>query len=119
MAEDLTKGFQELSEELAEISKSTTESVRREALDDGAEIIVARARQLAPRDTGLLKSEGIVKGDNDGDSIKVGWTKDGFYGRFLENGTSKMAPRPHLRPAWEQEKTAVLDAMQKKMKLKS
>ena len=118
MAEDLTKGFQEFSEELTELAKSTSEPYRKEALDAGGEIIVERARQLVPVDTGLLQREGIVKGDNDGNSIQVGWTKDGFYGRFLENGTSKMSPRPHIRPAYEQKKREVWDVMEKKMKLK-
>ena len=126
MAEDLTKGFQEFSEELTELAKSTSEPYRKEALDAGGEIIAGRARQLVPvlkdehygRVRGYLRDQGIVKDDNDGNSIQVGWTKDGFYGRFLENGTSKMDPFPHIRPAYEQKKREVWDAMEKKMKLK-
>lgn len=114
---DLTKGFDELSKELAELSKSADPARRKDALEDGAEIIVARARSLAPVRTGLLKREGIVKGNITGDFVDVGWTDDGFYGRFLEYGTSKMAPRSHLRPAYEQTKTQVVDVMLRKLKL--
>ena len=34
-----------------------------------------------------------------------------FYWRFLEFGTSKMAKRPFLRPAFESKKTAAVEAM--------
>lgn len=115
---DLTKGFDELAQELSQIAKAATGPAKKEALEDGAEIVVDRARALAPVDTGLLKREGIVKGDNTGDKIDIGWTKDGFYGRFLEHGTSKMAPRPHISPAWEQTKTQVINTMLTDLKLK-
>lgn len=115
---DLTKGFDELAQELSQIAKAATGPAKKEALEDGAEIVVDRARALAPVDTGLLKREGIVKGDNTGDKIDIGWTKDGFYGRFLEHGTSKMAPRPHINPAWEQTKTQVINTMLTDLKLK-
>ena len=118
MAEDMTRGFDELAKELEEIAKHADESHRRQALDDGAEIIVDRAREIVPVDTGLLSRSGIVKGNNTGDAIEVGWTKDGFYGRFLENGTTKMAPRPHISPAYEQTKTQVNEKMLATMKLK-
>ena len=115
--DDPTKGFDELREELADIAKNIDPQKRREALEDGADIIIDRAVSLAPERTGLLKREGIAKGNLTNDFIDVGWTKDGFYGRFLEYGTRKMAPRPHVRPAWEQTKTRVIDTMLRKMKL--
>lgn len=121
MAEDLTRGFDELAKELEEIAKHTDESHRRQALEDGAEIVIDRARTLvnySKRRKGILQKTGIVKGDNTGDKIDIGWTKDGFYGRFLENGTSKMAPRPHISPAYEQTKTQVNEKMLATMKLK-
>ena len=118
MAEDLTRGFSELAEELSRIARSTDEPHRRKALDDGGAIIEKRARQLVPVDTGLLQREGVVRGDNNGDKIDIGWTKEGFYGRFLENGTPKMDPRPHISPAYEQTKNQVANTMLQKMKLK-
>ncbi len=118
---DLTKGFGELAQELSEIAKYATGPAKKDALEDGAEIIVNRARSLVPYSTrrkGLLKKTGITKGDNTGDKIDVGWTQEGFYGRFLEHGTSKMAPRPHISPAWEQTQTQVINTMLTKLKLK-
>ena len=121
MAEDLTKGFDELAEELEDIAKHADESHRRQALDEGGEIVVDRARTLvnySERRKGLLQKTGITKGDNTGEKIDIGWTKDGFYGRFLENGTTKMAPRPHISPAYEQTKSQVNEKMLTIMKLK-
>lgn len=115
---DLTKGFDELREELADIAKNVTGPAKKDALEEGAKIIVNRARSLVPARTGLLKREGVTQGNNTGDAIEVGWTGDGFYGRFLEYGTSKMAPRPHIRPAYEQSKNQVAEIMLRKMKLK-
>lgn len=115
---DLTKGFAELREDLQQVSRSTDEATRRKALEEGAESVVDRAKQLAPKRTGLLSRSGIVAGKNTGESIDIGWTADAFYGRFQEYGTSKMAPRPHLRPAWEQRQSVVLDGMARRMKLK-
>lgn len=111
-------GFAELQEELQDIAKGADDPSRKQALDEGAEIIMTRARTLAPVRTGLLKREGITKGNNNGESVEIGWTKDGFYGRFLEYGTSKMAPRSHLRPAYEQTQSQVMNVMLQKMKLK-
>ena len=116
--QSLTKGLEELRQELADIAKSTDLNTRKQALEEGADIVVERARSIAPQRTGLLKREGIDKGDNTGDKIDVGWTKDGFYGRFLEYGTSKMAAQPHIRPAYEQTQTKVIDTMLREMKLK-
>ena len=115
---DLTKGFEELRQELSEIAKAIDGPERKQALEDGGEIVEDRARSLAPERTGLIKREGIVRGNNTGEYIEVGWSKDGFYDKFLEWGTSKMAPRAHIRPAWEQTQSKVLETMLSKMKLK-
>lgn len=118
---DLTRGFTELAEELEDIVKNTDEAHRKKALDAGAEPIVEKARQIvnySARRKGLLKKSGITKGDNTGDKIDIGWTNDGFYGRFVEYGTRKMSPRPHLRPAWEQRQDEALNRMKSEMKLK-
>lgn len=36
--------------------------------------------------------------------VKVGWNKRTFYGMFEEFGTSKMAARPFMRPAYDTKK---------------
>lgn len=118
---DMLRGFDELRAELTEIANSAAGPGRTEALEKGAEIIKDRSVTLAPKRKGsrggTLK-KGIVIGNNTEDYIEVGWTKEAFYGRFLEMGTSKMAPRPHIRPAYEQKKREVFETMLRIMKLK-
>ncbi|MDY7815371.1 HK97-gp10 family putative phage morphogenesis protein [Burkholderia pseudomallei] len=44
-------------------------------------------------------------------SYIVTWTREAFYGRFVEHGTSKMAAKPFLRPAYEAKKADVKNAI--------
>lgn len=41
--------------------------------------------------------------------------RDAFYWRFLEFGTSKMAKRPFLRPAFEAKKEEAVDAIKERL----
>ena len=111
MAEDILDGFLELSEELNRMAKACSEKSRKNALEKGSDIIVKAARARAPIDTGLLSREGIAAEVISGEIADIGWTADAFYGRFLEMGTSKMAARPHLRPAYEAKKNQVVQVM--------
>jgi HK97 gp10 family phage protein len=56
-------------------------------------------------DTGELAQNIAVEISGDGLEGKVGTEKD--HGLFLEYGTSKMAPRPWLKPSFEQSEEAV------------
>lgn len=61
------------------------------------------ARNLAPKRTGRLRRgiavERVYDRRTRSVSYIVGWSKSAFYGRFVEFGTEKMSPRPHLTPA--------------------
>lgn len=46
-----------------------------------------------------------------GQRDKAGRSVDAYYWRFVEFGTSKMAARPFLRPAFEAKKLAAIDAI--------
>ncbi len=71
------------------------------AMRDAGPVVVQAVKDKAPRRTGLLKrsiwlrSQG-VQGDNIVFSVDV--RKIAFYARFLEYGTSKMSPKPFMRP---------------------
>lgn len=82
----------------------------RAALRKGAHIIAGEARANAPVLTGALQGSIKVragKARRRGDlRINVltgeGFFKgDQFYGAFLEYGTSRMAPQPFMRPAFD------------------
>ena len=47
---------------------------------------------------------------------RVSWNKThAFYGRFVEFGTSKMAAKPFLRPAYDAARARALQAVQERM----
>lgn len=47
---------------------------------------------------------------------RVSWNKThAFYGRFVEFGTSKMAAKPFLRPAYDAARARALKAVQERM----
>ena len=49
-------------------------------------------------------------------AYRVSWNKShAFYGRFLEFGTSKMAAKPFLRPAYDAARAKALDAVKQRM----
>ena len=70
-----------------------------EFLGDIAGAIFKRANELVPVKTGFLKSsiQVLIEGDN----IVVGAFAP--YAGFVEFGTSKMPPKPYLRPAVQEQ----------------
>ncbi len=57
------------------------------------------------------------KESGDGKAMyRVSWNKThAFYGRFVEFGTSKMAAKPFLRPAYDAARAKALKAVQERM----
>lgn len=87
--------------------------VEKEALEAGAEYIKGEFESAAPVGaTGKLR-DNILKSDITDGKIDIGThpTGDGFYGFFIEFGTSKMMARPWARPVWERKKLTVKDIM--------
>lgn len=62
------------------------------------------AKSLAPKGrTGNLAAavtSEVVKTSNR-IVASFGWDKKGFYGKFFEYGTKKIAARPHIRPSFD------------------
>ena len=49
-------------------------------------------------------------------SYRISWNKShAFYGRFVEFGTSRMAAKPFLRPAYDAARAKALQAVQERM----
>jgi len=122
-------GFNELAEELAAVAKkATSKETQKKALTAGAEIIVKSAQGNVNNQTGHLRknigSEYVENGGNG--EMRIGFTKDGFYGRFLEfgfnavgrkkrrgrgKGEGRFVKKPMIQPAWESDQESVLNAM--------
>lgn len=105
------------------------ESVLRQAAVAGARLFFTETKLRAPvgkstferkRDhpPGFLRDHIIIAYDDEVSvpgriaSYIVTWSKEAFYGRFVEFGTSKMAANPFLRPAFEAKKKDAVIAAQ-------
>jgi HK97 gp10 family phage protein len=111
---------------LAEIRGGTPD-----ALLEGAQILVDAAASRAPRSSGDLAESGYVSVDGGKSTYKsdkkhnkeVKPPKGGaiagfaaFYARFVEFGTSKMPARPYFRPAIDELKEQIGNAIFVKIK---
>ena len=71
----------------------------------------AQARELAPVDTGYLRSSLAVETGASGTSVYGQVTAGANYATYVENGTSRMAPQPFMGPARETNNPKWLEAM--------
>lgn len=123
---DELKGMMEYAEKMKRAaSNMASVETRKRLLKNSAKKVRDEARKLAdkggpvfPGATGRLK-DNIVFGDSDQekDSVIVGWTNDGYYGRLHERGFIHVGGNfvkfPHIRPAYE--KVQPLDNMKKEL----
>lgn len=98
-ASDLDKYISDLGKAGAKAEELTETVVHKVGLDT-----VAGAQAIVPVDTGNLKSS--IGVDFDGLGLEAGPTAN--YGGYVEYGTSRMAPQPYMRPAFDKA-TAPLD----------
>lgn len=103
-------GMQELLRQLEQVG-SEAERIKKDALLAGAEVIQQAASEKAPRDTGKLAENIVISDINEDGTVDIGPDRDRFYGLFLEFGTTKMAARPFLQPAFEENKEQVQQKM--------
>lgn len=136
MAEQFAKlvGFEDLKRRLALLPLRVGRNVLRGAVNAGTTVVRKEAQQLEMRSnkTGTLQRAIYQKQIPERSSATqqifyIGWRKgkkyqavvrgkktvnlDAFYGMFLEFGTSKMAKRPFMRPAFETQKDNCIEAM--------
>lgn len=108
------EGVKELEQNLKRISREVQQNLMTYALVAGAEVVREGAKRLAPvGETGAL-AEGfrteVDTGEEKG-TVKMGPRIKTFYGYFLELGTSKMSPKPFMRPAVESKSQEALEAI--------
>jgi HK97 gp10 family phage protein len=126
--------FSKLAAKLDSITKAAEESVR-PAAQAGAQVFYDEVRQRVPVSAkphstkgkkqtfnpGTLRSAVYQafanKESGDGKAMyRISWNKThAFYGRFVEFGTSKMAAKPFLRPAYDAARAKALKAVQERM----
>lgn len=121
MSLDLTLNLQGLPDLLAKLDRmdiAAQQAILLPAVEEGAEILRADAANRAPRDTGAL-AEGmtmtVVKKEPHYVSVKVGPDRKQFYGRFIENGTAHIAPRPFLGPALTTNRERILTLIRERI----
>lgn len=128
-------GFKELSAALRELGPKVARNGLRRAVSAGAAVIRDDARERAPVATGEMRRDIMIKRERDtkgGDTFGAKYSvfvrsgkksrlagkgrnvqKDSYYWKFVEFGTSKMAARPFLRPAFAAKREAAVDAIGK------
>ncbi|MHB8100371.1 MAG: HK97-gp10 family putative phage morphogenesis protein [Sulfuricurvum sp.] len=121
------KGIEELIKQLQDLPEKIEKRVVRAAVRQGANIIKDKAKDNVPVNEGDLKKSIKVKGVRGKpgtiafvirptSSKKKG--KSVFYGRFQEFGTSKMAAKPFMRPAYDEAGQDVIDKVVNTIKSK-
>lgn len=115
-------GLQDISGDLDALSKAENSRVLRNATRSAAAVIKDEAVRRAPRRTGKLAKNIVVltqrtrNGDissgvhirgrnprtgNSDNKMKTKDSRNAFYWRFVELGTSEMAAIPFIRPAYD------------------
>lgn len=120
------KGLADLERELNQLTLKARASVLRGALNKAVDPFLKAARenvsaQFTERSgtlrKSIQKSATAPRGSNGFTAeAKVGVTGEGFYGRFLEFGTSKMPARPFMRPAVDAHAQEVVDLFASEMR---
>lgn len=132
------KGLKELRAALLELPKGIARNVLRGAVSAGAAVVRVEAKARAPVYTGSVaaghpppgtlkkaiyqkqireksneKQQTFFVGVRQGKHAKQSkkGLLDAYYGRFIEFGTSKMAAKPFMRPAFEGKKDAAVQAI--------
>jgi HK97 gp10 family phage protein len=95
-------GLAEVTAALRALPEASQRTIVRDGLDKGGDVVLAEQRRQVPVRTGQLfnslQEYPITRGKKVS-RIWVGTGPEGFYGKFLEYGTSRLPARPWLRPA--------------------
>lgn len=99
------QGLPELKRALRALPDELRQGALRGGVDDAADVLLGQAELNVPKGAtlqlmGSLAAVPVRKPRKPSEvRTTVGTTKEGYYGAFIEYGTSKMPARPWLRPA--------------------
>lgn len=108
----VTVDIKALEAALKALEPKVEKKILKKGMRTGMKLIQQAAKEKAPVDTGLTK-KGIkvraAKRSRKGIGIDVtigegDYKGETYYAAFLEYGTSKMAPKPFMRPAYDSKK---------------
>jgi len=104
VASDLNRLEFDLRQAGLRVAAQASQVVRRTG-----QAVVRDAQAMAPVDTGALRASIGVDYDLDGLGFEAGPTV--LYGKFVEEGTSRMAPHAYLGPAFDRNVPGVVAAL--------
>lgn len=136
------EGLRELGEAMRELGTEVSEKIAHAMVSKAARMVRDEAKKAAPVRTGFMKQNIIVKKMRKSETdltseyrmgvrkykVKYADTRfnvrkgragtyygvdDAYYWRYLEFGTVKMAPRPFIRPAFENNRMRAVDEMKR------
>lgn len=112
------EGLDELERQFDRLADTSKRKVMQKALNAGIAPIKKEAKANAPVDKGVLKSQIRSKQMKYTEKPAVGIYVSGkaYYWYFIENGTSKMAAAPFLRPAADSKHEEGVDRFKEKLK---
>ncbi|MGP5406098.1 HK97-gp10 family putative phage morphogenesis protein [Psychrobacter celer] len=112
------EGLDELERQFDRLADTSKRKVMMKALNAGIAPIKKEAKKNAPVDKGVLKSAIRSKQMRYTQKPAVGLyvAMKGYYWYFIENGTSKMAAAPFLRPAADSKHEEGVNKFKEKLK---
>lgn len=123
MADMQLEGMDDLLRKIEDLGRQGSK-VENKALKRAGKVILEEAKNNVPVKTEKLK-KGLklsgIKNKNGSKYVLVGIQKSDnsevFYGKFLEFGTSKMAARPFMGPAYESKKEEAKEIIKEELKI--
>ena len=112
----LLDGFDDFLDSLSNLADRVSDDEMAEALKVAADAFVEDMHRLpSPRGTRKTRTHMLdsISAERKGAGWEIGWGK--FYGYFVEYGTSKMRPQPHLFPTWENNEVRYMKLVQEKI----
>lgn len=103
-----TSEVRDLDRRLASASARLDRAAKRVVAKTGHDTVTG-SQAICPVDTGHLKSTISVDIDPDGLGFEAG--PYASYGRYVEFGTSRMAPQPYLLPVFDRQAEMAMRAL--------